>query len=270
MAWIGFGDDAAVDARVQVVVRALDGNLGIDQAAQAGADGRQLGREHLGIADDGCVGFQARGLAGDVAFDVVAAHFFLALDEEPHVARQLAVRLQQALDRLDEDVRLPLVIRGAAGIDVVVADLGYERRRLPFLQRVGRLHVVVPVEQQRGFPVSAEPFAVDQRVALAFDQLGFLEPGVRKLATRKLGRAPDVVLVLGERAYAWNAQPRLQLLQKSLSVGFVVVHFCVPACSSGSNNWLRRSSGMPLFSRATSRMVLPLSYASLAKAAALS
>ncbi len=54
------GSGAAVDAGVQIVIGAFDMQFGIDHAAQADADGGQLGREHFGVADDGGVGFQAR------------------------------------------------------------------------------------------------------------------------------------------------------------------------------------------------------------------
>ena len=61
----------------------------------------------------------------------------------------LPVRFQQSLHRLDLDVDLALVVAGAAGIDVVAANFRLERRRLPFVQRIGRLHVVMAVEQDR-------------------------------------------------------------------------------------------------------------------------
>ena len=51
------------------------------------------GREHLGVADDRGVGLQARRLREDVLLDVLAAGLLLALDQEAHVDRQLAVLL---------------------------------------------------------------------------------------------------------------------------------------------------------------------------------
>ncbi len=56
----GIGRGAAVDAGVQVVAGAFDEQLGVDHAAQADADGGQLGREHFGVADHGGIGLEAR------------------------------------------------------------------------------------------------------------------------------------------------------------------------------------------------------------------
>ena len=53
---------AAINARVQIVVGALHVQFGIHDPAQADADGGQLGREHLRIADHGRI-----GLAGAAA-----------------------------------------------------------------------------------------------------------------------------------------------------------------------------------------------------------
>ena len=59
----GVGRRAAIDAGVQVVVGALHVQLVVHQAAQADADGGQLGREHLGVADH-----RGIGLAGAAAW----------------------------------------------------------------------------------------------------------------------------------------------------------------------------------------------------------
>ena len=174
---------AAIDARVQIVIRAFHHQLAIDDAAQTDADGGQLRREHLGIANHRGVAFQARGLAGDVGFDVLAAHFFFALDQELHVDRQPPVLLQQAFHGFDQDVGLPFVVGRSARIDVVVANVGLKRRRLPFVQRIGRLHIVMPVEQHGRLARRAQPFGVHQRIAFAFDQLRLLQ--ARRAPTRR-------------------------------------------------------------------------------------
>ena len=64
-----------------------------------------------------------------------------------HVARQLA-RAREVDQRREQAVEVALVVRRAARVDVAVAHLGLERRRVPGLERCDRLHVVVPVDQQ--------------------------------------------------------------------------------------------------------------------------
>ena len=67
---------------------------------------------------------------------------------------------------------LALVVGGAAGVEVAVAHGGLERGREPGLKRLGGLHVVMPVDQQRRLAGRTQPFGVDDRVALGLDQLG--------------------------------------------------------------------------------------------------
>ena len=148
---------------------------------------------------------EARRLGLHVGFDVLAAGLLLAFEQELHVDRQFAGGLQQAFDGLDLDVDLALVVAGAAGVDVVAADLGLEGRRVPLVQRIGRLHVVVAVEEDRGLAGRAEPLGVDQRIALAFDQFGQVMPAARSssransAARRMSGLCSESVLMLGMR-----------------------------------------------------------------------
>ena len=168
------------------------------------------------------------GLVFDVRLDVLAAGLLLAFEQELHVDRQLAGGLQQALDGFDLDVDLALVVAGAARVDVVAAHFGLERRRLPLVQRIGRLHVVVAVEQERRLARRAQPFRVDQRIALAFDQFGDGHPGRAQFVDGEFGRAPDVRLVLGKRADAGNAEEGFQSFQEVGLVLLVVGHGGLP------------------------------------------
>ncbi len=163
---------------MQVVIGALHQQFPVDDAAQADANGGQFRREHFGIANYGGVAFEACRLAGHVGFDVFAAHLFFAFDQELHVDRQFAVLFQQSLHGFDQDVGLAFVVGRPARVDVVVADVGLKRRRLPFVQRIGRLHVIMPVEQHDGLAWSAQPFGVHQGIPLSFDQLRLLETGL--------------------------------------------------------------------------------------------
>ena len=155
---------------------------------------------------------------------MLAAGLLFAFEQELHVDRQLAGGLQQALHGLDLDVDLALVVAGAARENVVAADLRLEGRRFPLVQRIGRLHVVVAVEQDGGLARRAQPFRIDQRIAFAFDQLGGGHPRRAQFVQGEFGGAPDIGLVFRERADARNAQEGLQPLQKIGLVLLVVVH----------------------------------------------
>ena len=60
------------------------------------------------------------------------------------------MHLHVRLDRLEVHVDLALVVHRAARVELAVAQHRLERRRGPQLERLGRLHVVVAVEQRGG------------------------------------------------------------------------------------------------------------------------
>src|ERR1019366_2886949 len=172
------------------------------------------------------VGLEARRLGLDVGFDVLAAGLLLAFEKELHVHGQLAGGLQQAFHGLHLNIDLPFVVAGTAAVDVVAADFGLERRRFPLVERIGRLHVVVAIEEDGGLVGGAEPLGVDQRVAVArvFDQLGGGHAGGQQIVQCELGGAPDVGLVFRQRADGGNAEEGLQALQEFALVFLIVVH----------------------------------------------
>ena len=91
-----------------------------------------------------------------------AADFLLALDEHDQIHRQFALFAQRLLDAEDVREDLPLVVRRAARKDDAVLDPRLERRRLPQLQRIDRLHVVVAVDHHRA-PARADAHCARSR-----------------------------------------------------------------------------------------------------------
>ena len=142
------------------MIGALHDQFAVHDAAQPDADGGQFGREHLGVADHGGI-----GLAGAAACVLTYASMCSPPVSSSPSSRnftltgRLAGGLQQPFDGLDLDVDLALVVAGAARVDVVAAHFGLERRRLPLVQRIGRLHVVVAVEEDGRLAGRAQPLA---------------------------------------------------------------------------------------------------------------
>ena len=139
----------------------------VDQAAQAVADRRHAALEHSRVGDHDHVGLQLVLVRADEVVEVRTADFLFALDHELHVHGQAAVLLHVRFDRLEVHEHLPLVVGRAARVDLAVANRRLEGRRLPQIQRIDRLHVVVPVEQDGGRLGRAEPVAIDDRIARA-------------------------------------------------------------------------------------------------------
>src|SRR5206468_12597126 len=99
--------------------------------------------------------------------EATAADLLLPLEEELHVERQGATRREERFRDRDGDEHRPLVVGDAAPVEATVTLLRRERLALPALDRIGRLHVVVAVHQERGRGCRAQPLAVDDRVAIA-------------------------------------------------------------------------------------------------------
>src|SRR6185436_7408217 len=78
---------------------------------------------------------------------------------------QFAAVGQMRLERLDVQVELTLVVDGPAREELTVANGRLERRRLPQIERLCRLHVVVTVDQHCLRAGSAAPLADDDGVS---------------------------------------------------------------------------------------------------------
>jgi hypothetical protein len=106
---------------------------------------------------------------------------------------------------------LSLVVHGAAREDLPVAHRRLEGRRRPELERLGRLHVVVAVDEDGLRAGRPAPFTEHDRVPRRLEDLRRQArgPHVRR---QPLRRARHVGLVLGARADARDAEEREQLV----------------------------------------------------------
>ena len=143
---------AAVDAGVQVGGRAGDAQLQRRDAAQAVGESGHAGREHPGVRDGDDIAAQLLAVRGEKLLEMRAADFLLALDEDDEIHGQPAGFAQRLADAHDVGKDLSFVVRRAAGKDDAVFDPRLEGRRVPQLQRIDRLHVVVPVDHHGAPP----------------------------------------------------------------------------------------------------------------------
>ena len=143
---------AAVDAGVQVGGRAGDAQFQRRDTAQAVGESGHARREHPGVRDGDDIAAQLLAMRGEKLLQMRAADFLLALDEHDEIHGQPAGFAQRLADAHDVGKDLSFVVRRAAGKDDAVFDPRLEGRRLPQLQRIDRLHVVVPVDHHRAPP----------------------------------------------------------------------------------------------------------------------
>ena len=118
----------------------------VDHAADADHEGRLAAADHPAVEDE-------RGVGGtvvriDPVHDRVPADLLLAVEGEADVHGQRAF-LGQLPHGLDEDEHVPLVVGDPTRVEPAVPVGELERRRLPQVERVGRLHVEVRVAENR-------------------------------------------------------------------------------------------------------------------------
>ena len=218
---------AAINARVQILARTGHLHLDVGHAPQGVDDGRRVFAQDVRVRDHGHVGGQPSGVLPDKGGQVRAADLLLALDDALEVDRRGAGRPLKGLDRLDVDVGLALVVRGAPGEQVIAGHRRLKGRRLPLLQRVGWLDIIVAVDQdRRRLRAGRQPLGHDHRMSRGGDHLGLLKAGGLQFGAQPVCSALHVGLVRGLGADAGYAQELLQFGEGLLPVALCVVQ-CV-------------------------------------------
>ena len=140
--------------------------------------------------------------------------FLVALEQVANVDGQAATRRQEAGKGHDVEVDLALVVRGATSEHPVADDDRFERRRGPQVERVDRLHVVVPVDED-GWRVRScvEPVRVDNRVCGRVGEGHVLGAGAFERSGKPCCRCPTVIAMLGKRRDARDAEECLVTLE---------------------------------------------------------
>ncbi len=115
-------------------------------------------------------------------------------------------------------MQLTLVVRRAATDDAPVTHERLERRGLPELDRVDRLHVVVAVDQDRRRARRVEPVGVDDRMAGRARRLGVLEPDAGQLRGDPVRGADHVRRVLRQRGDRRDPQELEQALEPQFGI----------------------------------------------------
>ena len=91
-----------------------------------------------------------------------AADFFFTFDQNLDVDGEFAAHLVQGLQRLQVDMYLSFVVSSSAGIDVSVADRGFESRGGPEVKRLRRLNIIMAVEKDGWLARGVERLGIDQ------------------------------------------------------------------------------------------------------------
>ena len=164
------------------------------------------------VEDHGRVG--AALVLRDPVDDRVAADLLLAVARDPHVDGERALGGERRR-RLQLEVELPLVVGDPARVEPLVADRRLERRALPEVERIGRLDVEVPVDQdgRRGVGVLRGANLADrERPPVEVDEIALAARAPDEVAEPLAGGA-HVGRVRRVGADARNAQPLRDFLE---------------------------------------------------------
>jgi len=246
--------------RVQVPLRSAQVNLGLGQAPHAGAHRRHVRRPHRGVGDDDHVASEPVGIALQQGGEVRRPRLLLAFDQELEGDRRrgAGVGVQPARGGAGPrgqgvEEHLALVVGGPAPQQLAAALRGLERRRLPLVERLDRLHVVVPVDEHggrrrvRGRPVR-EHRGKPGAVRSGFPDLRHREAALAQVPRQPFRAAADIGAVRRVGRDRRYGQPLPERVEEA---GRVLVD--VTANVHGPPSWLRprpgrnraRQPGMP-------------------------
>ena len=202
----GIGHAAAVSARVEVLARAGDRELEADQPTARHSQGGFVDSPHGAIGRENEIGRKNRGVLPDELLEMAAPRLFLALDQELDVHRQPAGCREKALNDVDGNEERALVVRHTSPVKPSVAHLRLESIAQPPFERVRRLHVVVPVDQDRWRPRCMGPLAADDRVPAGGSEAHAFQARRHQTLRKPPSAALDIGLERRVGAYAGDAR----------------------------------------------------------------
>ena len=190
------------------------------------------------------------------AEQVFRAALLLAFDHHRDVERKLAGHRLEGAASLDKGHRLALVVAGAARDDdfppaVERLDARLERRRLPQIERIDRLHVVMAVEQHArrlavglaaALPVAA--LADDDRVAVGRSHAR-LQAEAAQVGRDMFGRGTAVRRVGRVGRDRLDAQERKQPIKAGVEIAVDAVEHRRESFGCGHGVTVRKSYNRP-------------------------
>ena len=197
--------------------RADQRGLDVHQTSKHRGDGGVIHVPHARVAHDRHIGLQQIAVRLHERLQTRAATFLLALQHQRDGAGRPAGAGVPRAQRLDEGHHLSLVVHRAARNDAravrAVHHHRLERRTLPQFKRIGRLHVVVAVEEhaRRGHALRARMRRNHHRVAERGHHVR-LEADLAQLRHQPFGAASNVRGEGRVGAHGRDAKERLQAL----------------------------------------------------------
>ena len=196
-----------------------DVDLGVHQAAQADRDRRDVALEESRVADDPDVGGEPVAVRDEPALERRGTRLLVALEDELDVDRERPAGGEERLRGAEVHVDLTLVIRRAAGEHPAVDHGRLEGRRLPQIERIDRLDVVVAVDQGGRRVGRAQPVAVHDGMTRRVRHLDVVDADPAQVVRDPLRGAPAVGGVLRKGGDARDPEECLVGLEALVGAG---------------------------------------------------
>ena len=137
--------------------------------------------------------------------------------------RGLDACVQVRFDGFEVHPDLAFVVDRATPVQIAVANLGLERRRGPFVQRIDRLHVVVPIDEGGGQRWIDDALGVNRRMPGRLDEVGALQACIERRLAEVVGIAPNLGSVCRVGRNARDAQRLDELCDEPVLVAGAVL-----------------------------------------------
>ena len=145
----------------------------------------------------------------------LSSHFLIAFKQDADIQWERAVGGEQGFEGLDLRPYLPLVVSRSPCVEIAVALGGLEGGREPLVEGIGRLHIVVTIDEHCWLSGGVQPIGIDQRMAFALNQAPILQADALQFGEQRFGGLAAIVLVRGIRGDGRNAQQGLQFIEKT-------------------------------------------------------
>src|SRR6516162_6148561 len=143
------GNGSPEYSRMQIPRGAAQPNFKTKDSAQTVGEGWNAGRHHAGIRNGDNVRLQSGPVFSEKTLQVWASYLFLSLNENDQIQRQIVVFREDRFDPKNMRKDLSFVVGRSPGKNLSLFNNRLERWRMPEIQGIRRLHVVVSVNEKR-------------------------------------------------------------------------------------------------------------------------
>ncbi len=198
---------------MQIGFGRANGDLRVAETAQRRIHRGPAGGDIRHVRDDHGIGANALRLALQEIEQHLRAVLLFPLDQEPEIDPRVL-----GIDGLQQTEDLPLVVGRAAGVELAVALCRLKWRSRPLGERIGRLHVVVPVDQECGRTGNVGTFAPDDRMRLTPEKRDVVTPETPQLGGDPLRGGTAILVVCWQSRNGRNPEKLAQLAQQTLLI----------------------------------------------------